>query len=513
MSETKDKDYVGFKKSVKHAKDYFLSTFYSLDPFRKDESSRFKPSDQPRFECFKPEFRPIVRILSHYDADGLSAAGILARALLRERIPYQITILKQLEESNLLKIIDSVPKQSYDFFIFSDFGTSQYPLIKEHCKFPFLILDHHTPDENHELNKEPFHVNPHFYGIDGTYEISGAGVSYLFVKELNPNNKDLSAVALVGATGDIQNKSSSGDFIGLNLEIQNDAVQGKEIEVLKDLNIDRNIYLPRALAYTLRLGVEIPGISKNPKSCEDLIKSQGIKLYTDLNEPRCLAMLSLTEKQKLNNALLKHMLIDSHLPKETVANLFTSHILIKSPTYSDKIVDTREFSSLLNACGRMGNPAVGISIILGDEKAFELSASLLAKYKRDLSKAIKYAKETKQTAKNIFIIDGKEIIQENIIGTVASILNFDEEENLGKPIISYARSDDDQIKISTRCPEPLLEKGVDLSLAIKNAGKTIGLNEISGGHKASAGAKIPADKIAEFIEAFDNEIGNQLQNT
>ena len=165
MSETKDKDYVGFKKSVKHAKDYFLSTFYSLDPFRKDESSRFRPSDQPRFECFKPEFRPIVRILSHYDADGLSAAGILARALLRERIPYQITILKQLGRKQSFKNHRFCSQTELRFLYLFGFRTSQYPLIKNtvvpipHLGSPYTM--------NHELNKEPFHVNPHFYGLMG----------------------------------------------------------------------------------------------------------------------------------------------------------------------------------------------------------------------------------------------------------------------------------------------------------------------------------------------------------
>jgi single-stranded-DNA-specific exonuclease len=507
---TNAKNYENFKNAVKHAKDYFLSTFYSLDPLRKDNSTKLKPGNEPRFECFEPKFRPIVRIISHYDADGLSSAGILARAFLRNRIPFQISILKQLEEANLLEILNRLPKHSHDFFIFSDFGTSQYSLIKQNLKFPFLILDHHSPDENQEIPREAFHVNPHFFGIDGTYEISGAGVVYFFAKYLNPNNTDLSTIALVGATGDIQTKSATGDFIGLNLEIQNDAIASKEIEIQKDLNIDRNSFLPKALAFTLRVGMDIPGITGNVKSCEEFIKMQGIRLFTDLNEIRTLSMLTMHEKQKLNSALLKHMFIDLHLPKELMNNLFSVYHIIKSPVYQGKIADAREFSSLLNACGRMGNPSVGIGVILGDEKAFETANSILKKYKESLAIAIKYAKEYKISKNNIYVIDGKDIISENIIGTIASILNFEKESPNDKPILAFAESNEGFIKISTRSPESLIQKGLDLSLAIKNSAEKIGLGQISGGHKASAGAKIPKDKISEFIQTFDEEIATQM---
>ncbi len=507
----KMKNYDEFKNAVKLAKDYFLSTFNSLDPLRKVDSTKIMPGDHPRFECFEPKFRPIVRIISHYDADGLSSAGILARAFLRNRIPYQITILKQLEEANLLEITARIPKHSNDFFIFSDFGTSQYQIIKTHLKFPFIILDHHTPDEPHELPKEAFHVNPHFFGIDGTYEISGAGVVYYFVKYLNPNNTDLSTIALVGATGDIQTRTASGDFIGLNLEIQNDAIANKEIEIQKDLNIDRNSFLPKALAFTLRLGMDVPGITGNIKSCEEFIKAQGIRLYTDLNEIRTLSMLTLHEKQKLNTALLKHLFFDSHLPKELMNNLFSAYHLIKSPVYQGKITDAREFSSLLNACGRMGNPSIGIGVILGDENALEIANTIQKKYKEALAIGIKYAKEYKLTKNNIYVIDGKDIINENIIGTIASILNFEKDAQNDKTILAFAQSNEGFVKISTRAPESLIEKGLDLALAVKNSAEKIGLGQISGGHKASAGAKIPKEKINAFIETFDEEIYEQLK--
>ena len=47
-------------------------------------------------------------------------------------------------------------------------------------------------------------MNPHLFDIDGSTEISGAGVVYLFCKALDGKNKDMAHIAIVGAIGDIQ---------------------------------------------------------------------------------------------------------------------------------------------------------------------------------------------------------------------------------------------------------------------------------------------------------------------
>ena len=505
-------DYQGFFDSIRLGKEYFTKTLRNLDPFYTTSEKDPKESSNQTYSCSKPKFRPIVRIISHYDADGLASAGILAQALLRERIPFQMTILKQLEEENLLSIIKSLPKYSNDFIIFSDFGTGQYNIVRQHVTMPYLILDHHSPEDPNLKVSESFHINPHFYGIDGTYEVSGAGVSYLFVKALNPNNTDLSVLALVGATGDIQTKGPNGEFVGLNLEIQKDAVANKDIEIEKDLNIDRNKFLPAALAYTLRVGEEIPGISKNVKLCQEFIKSQGIRLMTDLNESRTLSMLTTHEKQKLNSALLKHMFVDLHLSNDLMKSLFISYYKLKSTVYSEFISDTREFSSFLNACGRMEQPSIAIGIILGDRGCFEIGKGILESYKGLLSQGIKYAKENKQDGKNIVFINGKDVINEKIIGTITTILIYDREASIEKPIVSYAESDGETYKISLRCTDEMVNKGIDLSQALRNTMKVLEIPEGSGGHKPAAGAKIPRAKITLFLDQIDIEIGKQLSN-
>jgi RecJ-like exonuclease len=53
-----------------------------------------------------------------------------------------------------------------------------------------------------------------------------------------------------------------------------------------------------------------------------------------------------------------------------------------------------------------------------------------------------------------------------------------------------------------------VEKGLNLSVAMKNAAEMLGGN--GGGHRAAAGAIIPKGMEERFLQIFDTEIRNQL---
>ena len=52
-------------------------------------------------EIRKREIKSPLYIFSHFDPDGLTAASILAIAFKREKIPFQVKILKRLEIKQL----------------------------------------------------------------------------------------------------------------------------------------------------------------------------------------------------------------------------------------------------------------------------------------------------------------------------------------------------------------------------------------------------------------------------
>ena len=90
-----------------------------------------------------------IHVYTHLDADGLSSGAILGKALFRENIPFQITVLRQLEKEEIEKISENIKKFKH-FLIFSDFGSGQYlelqnQLISKENFNSFIILDHHLP--------------------------------------------------------------------------------------------------------------------------------------------------------------------------------------------------------------------------------------------------------------------------------------------------------------------------------------------------------------------------------
>ena len=136
----------------------------------------------------------IIRIISHNDADGISAAAVIANALKEENVQFHTTIVPRLKED----VINQLRHEQHDLFIFSDMGSS---FVKEFNTFKsdVIIADHHQVDET-ESESNVVHVNPHLFEIDGSKDLSGAGSAYLCVRNLD--KKHLAYFALVGAFGD-----------------------------------------------------------------------------------------------------------------------------------------------------------------------------------------------------------------------------------------------------------------------------------------------------------------------
>ncbi|GAF76636.1 unnamed protein product, partial [marine sediment metagenome] len=56
-----------------------------------------------------------VRIISHHDADGITAASILVKAFKRKEIKFSLSIVKQVDED----LIKQLNLESYDIVFFT----------------------------------------------------------------------------------------------------------------------------------------------------------------------------------------------------------------------------------------------------------------------------------------------------------------------------------------------------------------------------------------------------------
>ena len=471
------------------------------------------------------KLKSAIKIYTHLDADGLSAGAILGKSLYRENIPFQITVLKQLELDQIITLSNE-SEVDKDFFIFSDFGSGQYLELQEKLKNPFMILDHHLPQgignkeeksQIEDIYKKTYrwHLNPYFYEFDGSSEISGSGMSYFFSKCLNEENLDLSIIALIGANGDIQNKGENKSFTGLNSIILEDAKKSNLIEIVNDINLSLIKPLNQALAYSSE--INLPGLSGDKNKTLKFIKRLGILIEKSDGSIKALMDLNQEEKQKLTSALIEYVSIKSNIePNEIINKLIINRYLLKNEKFGSDLHDINEFSNLLNACGRTNNASIGIAIAMGDKKnAYSQAQKKLEDYKKMLVKALSWIKEEGKIKESEYIqyFFGEDVIPENIIGTVSSMLIFDESEHIkkNKPIFGYAKRKDENVyKISARAHDSIIKRGVNLSEAIREALNLSDLDVLGGGHPPAAGTKVPINKIQEFLKNCNKIIGNQL---
>ncbi len=471
-----------------------------------------------------------IHIYTHIDADGLTSGAILGKALYRANIPFQISVLRQLEKEEIEKIAKKIGELN-NLMIFSDFGSGQYIELQKQLTFngklsPFLILDHHIPqgvDNKEDLKKieelhektTPWHINPYFYGIDGSIEVSGAGICYYFAKCLNERNVDLSPIALVGGTGDIQNQGPNNSFIGLNSLILEDAEKSGHINVVNDLNFSPNKPLNVAIAYST--DIILPGLTSDVNKTLIFLQTLGILMENSEGKIKSLNNLTNDEKQKISTAIIEYASIKLNIePNEIIKKLIANRYVLEKEGEYMELYDTKEYAYILNACGRTNNASLGIAIAMGDRKdAYQQAKEALVNYKKSLSEALSwiYENDKMQHLKNIQYFYGEDKVQENIIGTISSMLIFNKTNriDLTKPLFGLAlREDEGVYKISGRAHKKIVEKGINLSEAIREACELTGIDALGGGHPPAAGTKVKVEKIEDFLENINIIIKKQL---
>jgi RecJ-like exonuclease len=447
-----------------------------------------------------------ISVFSHLDADGVAAAGVIGKALLRLGARYRIRVMQWVDD----KIINEVTSGKPELVVLCDFGSGYIDLLTE--KLPeskIVILDHHQTTGK-ASNPNIIQLNPHNFGIDGATEVSGSGVTYFAVKALDSANVDLAPTALVGALGDMQDKYDQRSLKGLNELIVNDAVSAGLLRVEKDLTFFGRE--TRAIHRTLATTTNpfIPGLSGEEDKALTFVVNLGIPLKQG-DKFRALVDLSDEERKRLCSALADYLL-SKGLYME-VDNLIGYNYVFTKEEPNTALRDGREFSVLLNSTGRMDRPSLGIAICMGDRKAaLEESSKILEDYRKNINKYLSWISEKPERMrefKNTYVIYGENFINEKIIGTVSSII-VSTLANNEKPLLAFANIEEENAaKFSARTTEAALRKGVNLGDVMRLASEANGGK--GGGHNIAAGAQVPLDKIDSFLKSADELVGQQLK--
>jgi len=453
-----------------------------------------------------------VVLASHIDADGLTSAAIAATALERAEIPFRTVFSKQLDAEEIAGIAELEP----DTVLFTDFGSGQLDIIAEHeaaDDFTPVIADHHQPagadSEDAEAPETEFHLNPLLFGINGASELSGAGASYVLARALEPeggDNRDLAALAAVGAVGDMQ--ASGGELHGANERIVEEGVDAGALETATDLALygKQTRPLPKLLEYSS--DVNIPGISNDESGALRFLDDLDLDLKSD-GEWRRWVDLDDAERQTVASALVQRA-VSRGVPAAKIDGLVATTYSLADERVGTELRDASEFSTLLNATARYERADVGLAVCLGDRgPALERARQLLRDHRRNLSEGIQWVEEEGVTREeHLQWFHAEDRIRETIVGIVAGMAVGADGVDRGLPIVAFAEKNEEEVKVSSRGTHSLVRKGLDLSAVMGEASRAVGGD--GGGHDVAAGATVPAGTEAEFVERADEIVGDQL---
>jgi RecJ-like exonuclease len=446
-----------------------------------------------------------VLLTSHFDADGISAGSIMLSAVNRLSSFPHLRVIDSVNE----RILDQIEAVESELVIFTDIGSGYLEIISKILRNrDIVIADHHQPLG--EPGSNLHHFNTHILGFDGSEEISGAGTAYLLAKALDSRNTDLSAMAIVGALGDQQDKGPERRFKGLNADILKDAVDSKVIEVTKDLIFFGRQTRPIHRAIASTTDPFLPGLSGEEDRCLALLDAAGIPTKVD-DRWRTISDLSLEEKSRIVDKIIEHT-ISSKFQGEIVLNLIGSVYTLTREEPGTSLRDAREFATLLNSCGRMNRAGLGVAIGIGDRgESYQQALQLYSEYKTQLSKYMNWvatAPNATRTGKNVVIVNGKGTIDESMTGAVSSLISSSKLFGESKVTIVTTLTRSGEAKISTRATEQLVQNGVNLGKILQNLSPKYG--GVGGGHAIAAGATIPSSELDRLLSDLEKSVDESL---
>ena len=419
-----------------------------------------------------------IQVFSHYDADGVSSAAIIANALLRAGKEFRVTLFTTLNDFNM----GIISRTKADCMIISDLGASYIDQLDE-LDSEIVVLDHHTVISE---AKKVCYANPHLYGIDGMTSGCGATMSLLFAITLDEDNWDLVQLAFAGIAGDRQHING---LSGLNTYLLEQGVERGFIEEVPGSLIPAGDLMTELFLIT---DPYIRGVSGNAEGVSKILEDAGIKhgkSFMDLTEE---------EKRKLSS-LIAVKLTEQGVQLSSMNEVARDRYFLKGMN-----MDAEVLSSILNGCGRSGVGGMGIAAGMGDKRAMELGAELT----RESARLV---------VENMVALDKKGLNQRKYFqwfdstdsgftGMLCGIAM----QSIGdsdKPTIGLNQSND-PVNISSRGMWGQLEKGIDLSVAMREACAAVGGS--GGGHRIASGGSVPADKVEEFLDILDGIFERQL---
>jgi len=448
-------------------------------------------------DCIKS--KKSISITTHIDCDGLTSGSIITKGLIRAGAKCTVRTSKEFSKS----VISNLENDSRGFHIITDLAGGFAKELDESLKDNWIVLDHHQiPEEEYDNQRI---INAWKYGIDGGVEICAGGMAYLASLALDEENADLSAIAVVSALGDRQDQGGRKSFIGKNFEIANTAKEMGLVEIDLDLLLvgRETRPLPDALAFTSQPFIE--GLTWNRDVCLSLLNSSGIRLKEG-GRWRVPADLNEEEKRLVIEAITKFT--SGKNATEIMSELIGYTYTFPREDKMSFLRDGREFSTMLNSCGRISRSGVGIAICMGDRnKILREGETILTDYRKMIREYMNILSNERwriSESETCIMVNGEGVVPETMTGTISSLI-AGSPKNTGKIVILRTHGEENTVKFSSRKSFGCKSE-INLSELMRTGAEKF--DGIGGGHDAAAGAKITKDKLDGFLNYLDANVVN-----
>ncbi len=412
-----------------------------------------------------------IRVLAHYDADGISSAAIVYRALKGKR--FHISFVKDLSRENIKNMMD----QNYQCYLFVDMGSSLIDLLSSYKNV--IVLDHHPVVGEGDI----IHINPHLCGMDGSRDACGATLSYLLSIHIDEKNVSLYPIYLAGVIGD---KQDIGGYTGLNRIIYENIL--KNSDKISDLKMDGHNVKDMIVNSVEPFFLDLTGKEENVEKFLRDANINGEMRFIDLKDDEKVRLVS----------LLTLRLLKLNIDPEYVKDIVTEKIFLRDFGLYD-----RNLSNIVNACARMEKQGLAFLFLSGDNGKRDEVLEIFKKYRNNVINEVYSAISGRKELKSIvyFYVEG-----DSMAGAVSGIMSsyvFDKR----RPVLAL-HVKNSEVRVSARTTRYMVSRGLNMGEILKNCSEKVG--GFGGGHNVAAGANIPEEKEKEFIQCVDESVGKMV---
>jgi RecJ-like exonuclease len=449
----------------------------------------------------------IICLISHYEADGICATAIISKLIYNMNGKFHARFVNHIDMEWISDFLEEFDKKE-NYFVFLDIGAETLHYINRFFNSErVMVIDHNlqrSKKSRHNLN----FLNLQNLEIDGNRDISSAGMAYFIVKEINNKKiemaslgliEELAPLGVIGALGDNLTTGKKNILTGVNKIIVEDC---KKMNLLKDEEDLRFFGQYTSIKESLSQTIDpyIIDITNNEIKTNELL----MKLDIPSNIP--IKQLNDKKKTELNEELIEKI----QNPQELVG---INYILLKE-SKTGPLYDAREFSILLNACGRFGSSSVGLAVCMND-RGMHLKEAI--KLYGEYLKKIQFYMDWISTPDNyletnlIQCIMGNNMINERFIKPVSYIAYKTHKLNPEKIIMGYVDKKDNRIITVFIESEDFIKKEVNIWEALKQTNKKLKIDTKTIGNKIKARVKIPIDiDIKQYLELLDEFVQKQI---